>query len=672
MATRSGRSRDATGRSTRRKTGPGRSRRGRREREAPLAAGRGQSRVPRTRAPREAAGVRRPRVRDVLDTSPSRYIAKVDRTTGEEVADPIEPAELLVHAHRDDHPVEIAAQFLASRLVRVTGNEALVRRVLRGGDRLGARLGEAAARISGRPEDEARWKRRLGVRHRDTLFRFRDTTRLTEREVQSRIFALRNQARARLAALGGRPRFRILVTGATGFLGGEILAQASRHPHVAEVVSLVRPETVRDRRTGRVLRVLSPGQRGRTLLRQLHVTGTAARRFRFVGGDIEKPGFGIGSRDLARLRRTVTHVVHCAASVSFDDTYESSFRANVLGCRNALAFSRSLQEAPGSPFVAHVAIETSYIHGRRRSTIAREDELSFPPHFYNNYYELTKAMASIETDRALVADSLPVTQLLPSIVIGHSRTGNNRGDTKVLNAPINAFGRAKEALDALGGDWADRARAWLVSLIATSFPADRSAELKLVPVDRVAAGVLASLGAPDAIGVRIHIATDNRIRSDAIVHIARDELGVNVRMADPTLTRNLTLPLVKGLLLALGEPKLAAVLERLGSIFGVYGEWGQPIHGVGNDVRILGLPVRRPDTHAAFRMLCRHNRYVQQYGRVRDRGEVARREGLWEEAIDEIEFDTGRVVSSMRPEEFRRLMSARLDLRSFERRRCRR
>ena len=40
-------------------------------------------------------------------------------------------------------------------------------------------------------------------------------------------------------------------------------------------------------------------------------------------------------------------------------------------------------------------------------------------------------MASIETDRALVEDGLRVTQLLPSIVIGHSRTGNNRGDTKV-------------------------------------------------------------------------------------------------------------------------------------------------------------------------------------------------------------------------------------------------
>jgi len=52
--------------------------------------------------------------------SPSRYIVKVDRATGAELPDPIEPAELLVHAHRDKHPIEIAAQFLASRLIQVS------------------------------------------------------------------------------------------------------------------------------------------------------------------------------------------------------------------------------------------------------------------------------------------------------------------------------------------------------------------------------------------------------------------------------------------------------------------------------------------------------------------------------------------------------------------------
>src|SRR5207344_1300695 len=95
--------------------------------------------------------------------------------------------------------------------------------------------------------------------------------------------------------------------------------------------------------------------------------------------------------------------------------------------------------------------ETSYIHGRKKASIAAEGPLVFPRHFYNNFYELTKAMASIETDRAMIDKALRVIQLLPSIVIGHSRTGNNRGDTKVVNAPINAFGRAQQAIEAAEG-----------------------------------------------------------------------------------------------------------------------------------------------------------------------------------------------------------------------------
>jgi hypothetical protein len=250
-------------------------------------------------------------------------------------------------------------------------------------------------------------------------------------------------------------------------------------------------------------------------------------------------------------------------------------------------------------------------------------------------------------------------------VIGHARTGNNRGDTKVLNAPVNAFGRAQAALAELGGETRDRLRALVMGRIATTFPGDRSAELNLVPVDRVVAGILASLSAPEAIGARIHLATDNRIRSEEIVRIVEEELGVRVRMADPTLSRNIALPLAKALLTALGDRKLADMLEKLSTIFGVYGEWGQPIHDVGNDVRLLGLRIRGPVRAAAFRMLCRQNKYVQEFAQGRDADEIARRERIWEEAIDEIEYETGREAAAIRAREFRQLLADRVELSTF-------
>ncbi|HJS59669.1 MAG TPA: SDR family oxidoreductase [Vicinamibacteria bacterium] len=607
-----------------------------------------------------------------LNLSPSRYIARVDRETGREIPGSIDPDELLVHAHRDQHPAELAAQFVASRVIGLTGKERVVRHGLRALTGLGHWMARGVGVVTGSEEARRRAKKLLGVSERGYVFRFREPTHLTEKQVRERVERLQRDARSLLRARGRNPRLHVLLTGATGFLGKEMLCQAASDRRVADVVAVVRPETLRDPKTKAVVRVLSAAERGALLLRRLHITGARARRFRFVAGDIEKPGLGIASGELHRLERTLTHVVHCAASVSFDDTYENSFRANVLGSLNALRFSHALQAKSGSPFIQHVAIETSYIHGRKKRSIAQESALVFPRHFYNNFYELTKAMASIETDRFLVEKGLRVVQLLPSIVIGDSQTGNNRGDTKVVNAPINAFGRAKEALARAKGDLLGMTKARAIAAVACVFPGDRVAELNLVPVDRVAQGILAALVAPEAIGNRIHLATDNRIRSEDMVGTVKEELGVDVRLADPTLYRNLTLPLVKAVLTHVGEPKLANALERLATIFGGYGEWGQPVHEVGNDVRILGLPIRRPDTRQAFRMLCRHNRFVQDYGRVRDPDEIARREKVWAQALDAIEHETGRQVGALPAEEFQELLAAEIDPKSFERRKPRR
>ena len=443
------------------------------------------------RSPVRRAGRARPRgatPHDPADSSPSRYIARIDKRTGAELPGPIDPDELLVHAHRDLHPIEVGAQFAASRLIRWTGREQAVDAGIRRVNAVGGKLAEMVAALAGRPELEAGAKRFLGVMGGGAYFKYREPTHLSEQQVRTRVERLQRAAAAALRARGRNPRLQVLLTGATGFVGKEILAQAAGDRRVESVVAVVRPETIRDPKTKEVVKVLSPQQRGQLLLKRMRITGARARKFRFVAGDIERPDLGIDAAELARLRPRLTHVVHCAASVSFDDTYENSYRANVLGSRNALAFSLAVQRAPGSSFVQHVAIETSYIHGRKRRTIAQENDLAFPRHFYNNFYELTKALASIETDRFLVHEGLQVAQLLPSIVIGDSRTGNNRGDTKVVNAPINAFGRAKEALDKPAHGGLARVKGWLIATVATGFPGDPTAELNLVPVDRVVVG----------------------------------------------------------------------------------------------------------------------------------------------------------------------------------------
>jgi hypothetical protein len=59
---------------------------------------------------------------------------------------------------------------------------------------------------------------------------------------------------------------------------------------------------------------------------------------------------------------------------------------------------------------------------------------------------------------------------------------------------------------------------------------------------------------------------------------------------------------------------------------------------------------------------------VQDFGKVRDLDEIARREALWESTIDSVELRTGRQVAQIEPDEFRRLMGQEIDLKTFKKR----
>ncbi len=597
-----------------------------------------------------------------VDMDPRNYIQRVSSKNGDILEGPIAPDDLLVHAHRDHHPADVTARAAMSHFVGLTGREDLVKRMMRHTRKVGEASSATLAHLIPFTEPDAVAKRLLGIRGRDYRFEFKvpndglETTRAS----------LQFDGATQLVALQRHHGLRVLLTGGTGFLGQELIKNLAHHVAIDEVVVVIRPKTLRDRRTQKVTRVVSPEERGTTLLDHLGIHRPERRaKFRFIQGDIEHPMFGIDASTIDTLKSRISHVIHCAASVSFDASYEDSFRANVLGSRNALSFSKVLQDAPESVFVAHLSVETSYIHGRQSEGLAREDALMFPKNFYNNHYELTKAMASIETERFMQEHGLRVIQLCPSIVIGHSRTGNNHGDLKVVNAPVNAFGRAHEALSDRSGALDKRLTSWLIAQLACIFPGDARAKLNLVTVDRVAEGILAALERPNAIGTRVHLATDKLITSQTMRDICARELGVHVRLAEPTLHRNLTLPIVTTMLKLSNQEKLSQALYKLGTIFGGYSEWGQPVHEVGNDVDLLGLSTDRPDTRAAFIMLCRHNRYVQEFGAIRDAGEVARRERVWEDLLSRIELDTGWTADALSPRAFEAALSRHLDLQHF-------
>jgi thioester reductase-like protein len=223
----------------------------------------------------------------------------------------------------------------------------------------------------------------------------------------------------------------VLLTGATGFLGSELLC-----------------------------RLLDDGERPvHALVRATDDRAAAERlpshpRLNVLAGDIEQTGLGLSAAARDRLTHEVTTVVHCAASVSFDLSLEDSRRINVDGTRNVVELA---ERCPGLERLTYIS--TAYVAGEPRG-LFRENQLDVGQRF-RNPYERSKFEAE-RMIRERAAD-LPLQVLRPSIIVGDSRTGRT-SSFNVLYGPLKAFARGR----------------------IPAIPARRSAPVDIVPVDYVA------------------------------------------------------------------------------------------------------------------------------------------------------------------------------------------
>jgi thioester reductase-like protein len=148
----------------------------------------------------------------------------------------------------------------------------------------------------------------------------------------------------------------VLLTGATGFVGREILSRFLERDD-RHVFALVRAEN--DAEAADRL--------------------PAHERLSAVAGDIERQDLGLAGGSSERLRREVTTVLHCAASVSFDMPLEESRSVNVEGTRRMLDFARSCTRLERFSYVS-----TAYVAGEPGG-LFREDELAVGQSFRNPY-----------------------------------------------------------------------------------------------------------------------------------------------------------------------------------------------------------------------------------------------------------------------------------------------
>ena len=129
------------------------------------------------------------------------------------------------------------------------------------------------------------------------------------------------------APTDGFDRPGILLTGATGFLGGHVLARAARDLPPGHVVYCL----VRDKRRGARDR-LDAVARAR---------GVHTDRYVMVPGTLDAPRFGLGGGAYDALAQSVTAVVHCAAMVNMAIGRDDMLDWSARGIETVLAFCRA-------------------------------------------------------------------------------------------------------------------------------------------------------------------------------------------------------------------------------------------------------------------------------------------------------------------------------------------
>ena len=189
----------------------------------------------------------------------------------------------------------------------------------------------------------------------------------------------------------------VFLTGATGFLGMEILARLVERGN--RVVALVRAsdQIEADARIAEVLTTLY-GEPDRY-----------SSQVQALAGDVTLPLLGLGEKYTA-VAAQVDYVVHCAASISFTLSLSEARAINVNGTRAVIDFARAAQDRGSLDHFIHVS--TAFVAGRHRG-VFREDQLDVGQTFRNTY-EQTKW----EGEQLIRGSGLDYTIFRPSIIHG--------------------------------------------------------------------------------------------------------------------------------------------------------------------------------------------------------------------------------------------------------------
>ncbi|MFE1879020.1 thioester reductase domain-containing protein [Streptomyces diastatochromogenes] len=239
------------------------------------------------------------------------------------------------------------------------------------------------------------------------------------------------------------PPRRILLTGATGFLGSHMLLDLLRHSD-AHVYCLVRAadEATATERLGAQLRSY-----------KLPWSSEIRRRITVLPGDIRRPRLGLTDEQWHTLAHEIDSVVGVAAAVDFLRGYQSLRGSNVLG-----ALTLAELAATGRPKPLHHISSIAVFNEVGITSMGEDDPLAHVDRLISGY-DQSKWAAEVALRRAR-DHGLVVTALRPGGIGGHTRTGAYNPQD-LSSGLISAFGRFRTVpafryLNAAPVDWVSR------------------------------------------------------------------------------------------------------------------------------------------------------------------------------------------------------------------------
>ncbi|MFD8219751.1 thioester reductase domain-containing protein [Streptomyces sp. NPDC059697] len=340
------------------------------------------------------------------------------------------------------------------------------------------------------------------------------------------------------------PPRRILLTGATGFLGSHMLLDLLRHSD-AHVYCLVRAADEE----------AALGRLGEALKKyELPWSSEVRRRVTVLPGDIRRPHLGLSDELWTTLTHELDSVVGVAAAVDFLRGYQSLRQSNVIG-------SLTLAElaATGRPKPLHHISSIAVFNEVGITAMGEDDPLAHVDRLVAGY-DQTKWAAEVALRRAR-DHGLIVTALRPGGIGGHTRTGAYNPQD-LSSGLLSAFGRFRTVpafnhLNAAPVDWVSR-----VAVGVVCEPDAWGYDYNLTGVSNTLDDVVRDMALG---GMHVRVQDWDEWRTDALARLEAEpvpELGFLARVLQSPTALRLCEATLKGP--AATAERTAALVEALG------------------------------------------------------------------------------------------------------------